>query len=137
MNFESCQSLEKLVIDNEICGMAYRLIEGIRQRDDPMALDVFKEIVNGDEFLTLPHTLQWFKQEHRYSKLMDRGNYQQWEDAGKPSLPSRASRRVQELLAQEDQDPLEPRLAAELGKIMSSHARRFGMEALPALTEKA
>ena len=29
LDFESCQSLEKLVLDNEICGMAYRLIAGI------------------------------------------------------------------------------------------------------------
>ena len=26
LNFESCQSLEKLVLDNEICGMALRMV---------------------------------------------------------------------------------------------------------------
>ena len=29
LDFESCQSLEKLVIDNDICGMAKRLMRGI------------------------------------------------------------------------------------------------------------
>ena len=32
LDFESCQSLEKLVLDNEICGMAQRLAAGIASR---------------------------------------------------------------------------------------------------------
>ena len=34
LDFESCQSLEKLVLDNEICGMTYRLLRGIEPRED-------------------------------------------------------------------------------------------------------
>ncbi len=34
MDFESCQSLEKLVLDNEICGMVLRLVKGIEPKDD-------------------------------------------------------------------------------------------------------
>ena len=30
LDFESCQSLEKIVVDNEICGMALRLVMGSR-----------------------------------------------------------------------------------------------------------
>ncbi|MBW2278869.1 MAG: trimethylamine methyltransferase family protein, partial [Deltaproteobacteria bacterium] len=29
LDFESCHSLEKLVLDNEICGMMHRLLRGI------------------------------------------------------------------------------------------------------------
>ncbi|MCK7482616.1 MAG: trimethylamine methyltransferase family protein [Candidatus Moduliflexus flocculans] len=32
LDFESCQSLEKLVFDNEICGMALRMVRGIEAR---------------------------------------------------------------------------------------------------------
>ena len=35
LDFESCQSLEKLVLDNEVCRMALRLVDGIELRDDP------------------------------------------------------------------------------------------------------
>src|SRR3989442_5479354 len=43
LDFITCQSLEKLVIDNELCGMAYRLIDGIRHRHEKMAIDFLPE----------------------------------------------------------------------------------------------
>ena len=47
LDFESTQSLEKLVIDDEICAMAYRLLDGIAQRDDPIALGLFEGFTPG------------------------------------------------------------------------------------------
>ncbi len=45
LDFESCQSLEKLVVDNEICGMTYRLLQGIEPREDFPALPIFQELL--------------------------------------------------------------------------------------------
>jgi trimethylamine--corrinoid protein Co-methyltransferase len=42
LNFESTQSIQKLVIDNEICGMTCRFLEGVAQRDRPIAYDLRK-----------------------------------------------------------------------------------------------
>ena len=56
LDYVRCQSLEKLVIDDEICGMAYRLIAGITQRDTPIALEVFKTLGSDMSFLTHQHT---------------------------------------------------------------------------------
>jgi len=64
LNFESCQSLEKLVIDNEICGMALRLVQGVVQRDDPIALELFEGLTPNAQFLSLPHTRKWYREEH-------------------------------------------------------------------------
>jgi len=133
MNFESTQSLEKLAIDNEICGMAYRLIQGIAQRDEPIALNLFDDLDPETGFFTHPHTLQWFQVEHRYPKLMDRGNYEQWEDAGKASLADRASAQVKELLGTEDKAVVSEDLRKELESIMSSYGKRFGLAKLPTL----
>lgn len=136
MDFESCQSLEKLVIDNEICGMAYRLLNGITQREDPMALPLLSELAEGIDFFTHPHTLKWLRVEHSFPRLMDRGNYQQWASAGKPTLADHASAQVQHLLSAADDPLLDEDVRDELGQIMQSHARRFGMEELPLLAEK-
>jgi trimethylamine--corrinoid protein Co-methyltransferase len=130
MDFESCQSLEKLVIDNEICGMAYRLLEGIAQRDEPMALDLFATTPDGG-FLTHEHTLRWMRAEHKFPRIIDRGNAQQWQAAGKPTLADRAAREVERLLAGEGAPLLEAPLRRELHDIMLSHARRHGMGTLP------
>jgi trimethylamine--corrinoid protein Co-methyltransferase len=133
MDFESCQSLEKLVIDNEIACMAYRLIEGIRQREQPMALDVFTELAGGTDFLTLDNTLRWFRIEHSFPRIIDRGNHQQWADAGKPTLGDRASREVGRLLSQKVARSVEKDMSDQLIAIMESHARQYGMEKLPAM----
>ena len=43
LDFESCQSLEKLVLDNEICGMILRLVQGIEPREDFPSLPRFED----------------------------------------------------------------------------------------------
>jgi trimethylamine--corrinoid protein Co-methyltransferase len=131
LNFESTQSLEKLVIDHDICGMAYRLRAGIQQREEPMALDLLAAAAGGQQFLTHPHTLRWHRSELAYPKVLDRGNYQQWVEAGKPALAPRAARQVQTLLAEQEPPVLEQGIRQELLQIMAAHAKRFGMERLP------
>jgi trimethylamine--corrinoid protein Co-methyltransferase len=133
MNFESTQSLEKLVIDNEICGMSYRLLEGIRQREEVMALPLLSEVASGSDFLTNEHTRTWFRKEHIIATLVDRGNHQQWQSAGKPSLEDRAHDRVEALLTGSDEHSLELPLRTELHRIMQVHASRAGCQELPSL----
>ncbi|MEW6374523.1 MAG: trimethylamine methyltransferase family protein [Thermodesulfobacteriota bacterium] len=112
MDFESCQGLEKLVIDKEISGMAYRLIEGISQRDEPIAIELFTDLEKGINFLTHPHTKRWYRVEKTFPKIIDRGNYGQWLSSGKPTLTDRASRQVEYLLSQKE----EPFLSDEIKK---------------------
>jgi trimethylamine---corrinoid protein Co-methyltransferase len=135
MDYETCQSLEKLVIDDEICAMAYRLLDGIRQRDTPIASGLFaefgKEAGSGVDFLTHPHTLQWFREEQYVPKLMDRGKYGQWVAEGKPSLAVRAHKHVREILAVPGASTLSQEMLAELRGIMEQHGRRYGMERIP------
>jgi hypothetical protein len=50
LDFESCQSLEKLVVDNEICGMTYRLLRGIEPREDFPAVPIFEELLRDADF---------------------------------------------------------------------------------------
>jgi trimethylamine--corrinoid protein Co-methyltransferase len=54
--FENCQSFEKLVIDADIAGMAKQLSRGIQIRDDPIALDLIREIGHQSEFIIHDHT---------------------------------------------------------------------------------
>ena len=58
MDFESCQSYEKLVIDAEIIGMAKRLIAGVEVRDEPIALDLMRKVGHRGDYLAQLHTLQ-------------------------------------------------------------------------------
>jgi trimethylamine--corrinoid protein Co-methyltransferase len=131
LNFESTQSLEKLAIDNEICGMAYRLIAGIAQREDPIALDKFEGFKAGFQFLTLPHTRQWYRKEHTMPALMDRDPYEAWVMAGRKTALDKAHRDVQNRLAKYALPPLPDGIRKELDKIMTAYARSLGIQSLP------
>jgi trimethylamine--corrinoid protein Co-methyltransferase len=131
LNFESCMSLEKLAIDNEICGQAYRLVEGIAQREDPIALDKFEGYKPGDSFLTHPHTRLWYRKEHTLAKLMDRDPYEAWVMAGRTTALDKAHRDVQDRLGKYSLPPLPASLQKELKKIMIRYARPSGLARLP------
>jgi trimethylamine---corrinoid protein Co-methyltransferase len=131
LNFESCMSLEKLAIDNEICGMAYRLVEGIAQREDPIALDKFEGYKPGATFLTHPHTRLWYRKEHTLAKLMDRDPYEAWVMAGRTTTLDKAHKDVQERLGKYSLPPLPDSLRKELRKIMTRYARPSGLARLP------
>jgi len=135
LNFESCQSLEKLVIDNEICGMAYRLIQGVSQRESPLLQSLFEGFTQQTEFLTLDHTRKWYKQEHTYPELIDRDTYDSWVALGKKSLTDRASGEVEKRLRENKSNLLDHNQQHELKQIILANARANQIFELPVLPD--
>jgi len=133
MDFESTMSPEKLLIDNDICGMAYRLLAGVAQREEPIAEHLFAGIRPDTQFLTMPHTRTWYRAEHIPAVLADRDTYDAWEGAGRKSIGDRAAERVRTLLEALPPNLPEPALRAELRSIMETDARRNGLDRLPKL----
>lgn len=130
LDFITCQSLEKLVIDNELCGMAYRLIDGIQHRHEKMAIDFLPDAVKAGHFLGHPTTLKLFKEEgYMPGKVVDRSSAPQ--GGGGPTDYQRAQARVKELLAMEPFHLAEDKVK-ELDKIVLRESKEFGMEAIPA-----
>jgi trimethylamine--corrinoid protein Co-methyltransferase len=132
LDFESCQSLEKLVMDNEICGMAYRLVEGIALREKPLAMDILKKIGQVDHFLADPHTLRWFREEARFpGPTIDRGTLGEWEERGQLTAAQRACQQVEKILGEGEPKSLPEDVAEGLKGILLSDAKKFGLEKLP------
>lgn len=131
MNYESTQSLEKLVIDDEVCGMAYRLIDGIAQRDDPMAIPFFESLNPSSLFLSLPHTKQWYRKEHTQARLVDRDTYEDWLAGGGRTIADRAADDVERRLRETPPARLDPVLDRELERIMAAEAKAAGLDRLP------
>jgi trimethylamine--corrinoid protein Co-methyltransferase len=136
MDFESCQSLEKLVIDAEIIGMAKRLVRGIEPRDEPIALSLFRKLGHRADYLAEPHTLKWFRKElYLPSPVIDRATTDGWLRKGATTAAERAAERVGSLVASYQPSPVPPELRAELRAITTRAARKFGMTALPPLPD--
>jgi len=134
MDFESCQSLEKLVLDAEIIGMAKRLIGGIEAREQPIALTLMRQLGHRADYLSEAHTMKWFSKElYLPSQVIDRGSLDAWKRKGAKSAFERASERADQLVAKYSPSPISAELRSELRAIAQSAARQFGVENLPPL----
>jgi trimethylamine--corrinoid protein Co-methyltransferase len=132
LDFETCLSFEKLVIDAEIIGLSKRLAAGIEPREDPIALTIMRQMGHRADYLTLPHTRKWFRKElYIPSEVIDRGSYDAWQQAGSKPVENRAAARIERLLSSYQPNNLSDELRAELAAITLSSARKFGMERLP------
>lgn len=132
MDFESCFSLEKLVIDAEIVGMAKRLVAGVDDTGEPLALDVMREVGHAGNFLKSKHTRRHFREEDYIpTEVIDRDFRQTWFDKGALDASARAHRRVLELIGAWQPLELDGAVVRELEAIASRSARAAGLESLP------
>jgi trimethylamine--corrinoid protein Co-methyltransferase len=132
LDFESCQSLEKLVVDNEICGMVSRLVQGIEPREDFPAAPLMEELIRDRHLLIADHTRRHLREEIRFpGPVIDRANRSRWLDEGARTIGERAHAEVERLIAAAEPPPLSDDSRHELIRLMSAEAKRWGMERLP------
>jgi len=133
LDFESCLSLEKLVVDNEICGMTYRLLRGIEPREDFPAVPIFEELRQKKQLLISAHTRRHLREEITFpGPVIDRANRERWREEGCLSLKERARREISRIVAAWKPSRLPEETKQELTRLMWREARRYGMESLPA-----
>jgi trimethylamine--corrinoid protein Co-methyltransferase len=132
LDFESCLSLEKLVVDNEMCGMALRLVDGIEPREDFPALPIFEELLREKHLLISRHTRRYLKEEHYFpGQTIDRANRSRWQEEGSLTLKERAHREVERLTSDYRASTLPDDVKGELTTLMENEARKYGMDCLP------
>ena len=132
LDFESCQSLEKLVVDNEICGMSYRLLAGIEPREDFPALPIFQELLAEKHLLIADHTRRYLKKEILFpGPVIERACRAKWINDGQVTVRQRASAEVERIVGRYKPSRLAEDCRKELGRVMGSAARQYGMESLP------
>ncbi len=133
LDFESCQSLEKLVTDNEICGMTYRLLRGIEPREDFPAIPIFQELLSEKHLLIADHTRRHLREEITFpGPVIDRATRARWCKEGPLTLRQRAEKEVARLIESYQPSRLPEAKKKELTRLMEGEARRHGMEKLPA-----
>jgi len=134
LNFESCQSLEKLVIDNEICGMALRFVEGIAVNDDTLALQVIGKVGPGGHYLAEKHTREWLEKEQLLpSEVVDRLTLEAWRRQGSKSIIERARGVVDKTLREHIPEPLSTDVERELREFLQGIMQRYRIKSVPIL----
>jgi len=132
MDFESCFSFEKLVIDAEIVGMAKRLVRGVDDSESPLALGVMREVGHAGNFLKSKHTRRHFREEDYIpTEVIDRDFRQTWFDKGAMDATARAHRRAQQLIAAYEPATLSDTAIRDLEAIATRYAKAAGLNHLP------
>jgi trimethylamine--corrinoid protein Co-methyltransferase len=135
LDFESCQSLEKLVLDNEVCGMALRLVRGVSHGSAGEAVDLLRQLVESGSLLGHRHTRSNFRAELLIpGAVVDRASFGEWEKAGSKDSAAAAAAEVRAILARGNPAPVDHALRRELDDLIRADARRLGIDALPAQT---
>ncbi len=132
LDFESCFSLEKLVVDNEICGMTKRIVRGIEPKEDFPSIPRFEELLNEGHLLISDHTRRYLKEEAYFpGPVIDRANRSRWQEEGGTTLRGRAKREVERIIGEYQPVGLAGDVTRELTRLMANEASRFGMDRLP------
>jgi trimethylamine--corrinoid protein Co-methyltransferase len=134
LDFESCQSLEKLILDDEICAMVARLRRGIEPRDDFPARPLFEELLKDGHLLIADHTRRHMKEQiHLPGPIIERASLGRWREEGETSLGTRATREVDRLIGEWTPSRLPEETKAALRERMAAAASEAGLETLPAV----
>jgi len=94
----SAASLEQAVIDDEIVGMAMRVLRGVEVTDATAAVDAIHRVGPGGHYLMDPHTIHFMRSDLFYPQVADRQNRAVWEEGGRKNARARAIARVEKLL---------------------------------------
>jgi len=125
LGFENCQSFEKLVIDNETCGMALRMMKDIIINDETLAFDLMKKVGPGGHFLSEKHTLKWFQtEEYLSTSVIDKISKPKWESTGAKDTLRRAKECVDKILTEHHPKPLPRDKERKLDSFMAKILRR-------------
>ncbi|KAF0107002.1 MAG: trimethylamine methyltransferase [Anaerolineaceae bacterium] len=109
-------SYAQMMMDCEIFSIIHKTMQGIVVDDETLALDTIAAVGPGGNFLSQKHTLKHMRGLF-LPQFMDRRPYNEWESK-KDDARDWALAKARKTLAEHQPDPLDPKLSAELEKII-------------------
>ncbi|MFX0125977.1 MAG: trimethylamine methyltransferase family protein [Candidatus Hodarchaeota archaeon] len=123
LDFESTQSFEKVIIDNEIAGMVKRFIQGISDHGEPFAQSILADYDSNVSLLSHPTTLDLFRKELYLPFIVDgfqvisRETRDLWKLNGEMSARQRAKEIAIKLSERSPKHPIDDVLKNDLDRI--------------------
>ena len=132
-------SLEKLVLDNELCGQALHFVRDYTPLDDLPTVDLVRQLLRDKHLLVAGHTLDhWPAEMYLPGPVFDRTNRDNWEKGGRTDLRQRTLAEIERLLAVYTPLETEPALDAEMRRLVRAGlAQTSDLPAAPAAGQPA
>jgi trimethylamine--corrinoid protein Co-methyltransferase len=116
-------SREKFVIDDEICGRVRQFHRPIIVDDETLAYDSIARVGPGGHFLMEDQTVERCRTEFWRPEVSDRTGLDEWLQAGKPDIVTRARERWQHLVGAHEDPPLDSTTARQLKAYLEEETR--------------
>jgi trimethylamine--corrinoid protein Co-methyltransferase len=114
-------SLEKLVVDDELCGQALYFGRDYKPLEDIPTLGLVRQLLQAQHLLVTDHTLKYWPQEfYKTGPVIDRLNRDNWEKVGRPSLQKRTLAEVERLLVAYTPVETDPLVEAEMRRLIAT-----------------
>ena len=114
-------SYEKMVIDDEICGIVRRYKRGFSVGQEELAYDAIVRVGPGGNYLTDDHTLRHFRAAFYRPVVSSRDALPAWEEKGSHDMAWRAHARWKRLLERHQAPALDKTTARQLDQYVEAH----------------
>ena len=122
MTFDFAQ----LVLDEEVAQMVKCAVNGIPVNDETLAVDVIKEIGIGKDFLSHDSTYRHMRSLSA-PKIFDRAMREDWEQAGRVDIYTKATEKAREILETHVPEPLADDVRKEIRLIVEKAETELGL----------
>jgi trimethylamine:corrinoid methyltransferase-like protein len=101
-----------------------------------MATDELQSRGKKGSFISVPHTMKWFRKEHYFpSEVINRANRRQWEEEGSKDILKRATERAKSILEKrESKKIVTEEVQHKLTTLMTAELKKHGVNRIPAST---
>ncbi|MBN2117425.1 MAG: trimethylamine methyltransferase family protein [Anaerolineales bacterium] len=111
-------SYAEMLMDCEIFSIIHKMMQGIVVDEETLALETIANVGPGGHFLAQKHTRRHMR-DLFIPQFMDRRPYGEWETK-KDDARDWATAKARKTLAEHCPEPLDPKISAEMGKIIKS-----------------
>jgi trimethylamine--corrinoid protein Co-methyltransferase len=118
-------SLQMATLSDEVISFVKRLLRGIEVSPETLASKVIDEVGPGGHFLGTDHTLNHFKHEFWFPRLLDRARWEEWQAHGARSMGERVQVHVEDILRNHRPVPLGPRVREQIDVILANAEARY------------
>jgi trimethylamine---corrinoid protein Co-methyltransferase len=120
-------SYEKMILDAELLGMVEAFLDPVVVDEDSLGFEAMQDVGPGGHFFGTEHTQSRYRTAFHKPMLSDWRNFETWEEAGSPEVPSKANRIWKELLAAYEPPPMDAAIREELEAFVARRVAEGGV----------
>jgi trimethylamine--corrinoid protein Co-methyltransferase len=115
-------SREKLVLDDDLCGMARRFSDGLEVNEETLGLASIANVAQSGNYLKDPMTIARCRTEFWKPATFSRDSVQNWIALGRPDATAQAAERAEQLLAQYEPPDIDPGIEERINAFITEMA---------------